>query len=127
MYLHSTSVGKALLAWMPTGEAEAILRQQGLKKRTPKTITSVPRLVAELERVRQLGYSVDDEENSLGARCVGAPILDSSGAVVAALGGSGTLTQTDDANLARIVEALKDAARKISRQLIKSGGATGTS
>jgi len=127
MYLHSTSVGKALLAWMPTSEAEAILRQQGLKKRTPKTITSVPRLVAELECVRELGHSVDDEENSLGARCVGAPIFDSSGAVVAALGASGTLSQTDDANLARIVEALKDAARKISRQLVKSGAATAVS
>jgi IclR family acetate operon transcriptional repressor len=92
-----------------------------LKKRTPKTITSVPRLVAELERVRDLGHSVDDEENSLGARCVGAPIFDSTGVVVAALGASGTLTQTDDANLARIVESLKDAARKISRQLLKSG------
>jgi DNA-binding IclR family transcriptional regulator len=121
MYLHSTSVGKALLAWMPKSEAEAILRQQDLKKRTPKTITSVPRLVAELERVRDLGHSVDDEENSLGARCVGAPIFDSTGVVVAALGASGTLTQTDDANLARIVESLKDAARKISRQLLKSG------
>jgi DNA-binding IclR family transcriptional regulator len=127
MYLHSTSVGKALLAWMPTSAAEAILRQQGLKKRTPKTITSVPRLVAELERVRELGHSVDDEENSLGARCVGAPIFDSSGAVVAALGASGTLSQTDDANLARIVEALRDAARKISRQLVKSGAATAVS
>jgi IclR family transcriptional regulator, KDG regulon repressor len=127
MYLHSTSVGKALLAWMPTSEAEAILRQQGLKKRTPRTITSVPRLVSELERVRELGHSVDDEENSVGARCVGAPIFDSSGAVVAALGGSGTLSQTDDANLARIVEALKDAARKISRQLIRSGASTGIS
>jgi len=121
MYLHSTSVGKALLAWMPKAEAEAILRQQGLKKRTPKTIISVPRLVAELERVRQLGHAVDDEENSLGARCLGAPIFDAGGNVAAALGVSGTLTQTDENNLPRIVEALKDAARKISRQTIKSG------
>jgi IclR family transcriptional regulator, KDG regulon repressor len=121
MYLHSTSVGKSLLAWMPKAEAEAILRQQGLKKRTPKTITSVPRLVAELERVRELGHSVDDEENSLGARCLGAPIFDAGGNVTAALGVSGTLTQTDENNMARIVEALKDAARKISRQTIKAG------
>src|SRR5271165_6959140 len=115
MYLHSTSVGKALLAWMPKNEAEVILRQQGLKKRTPKTITSVPRLV------RELGHAVDDEENSLGARCLGAPIFDAGGNVAAALGVSGTLTQTDENNFARIVEVLKDAARKISRQTIKSG------
>jgi DNA-binding IclR family transcriptional regulator len=121
MYLHSTSVGKALLAWMPKAEAEAILRQQGLKKRTPKTIISVPRLVAELERVRQMGHAVDDEENSVGARCLGAPIFDAGGNVAAALGVSGTLTQTGENNLPRIVDALKDAARKISRHTIKSG------
>ena len=121
MYLHSTSVGKTLLAWMPKSEVEAIVRQQGLKKRTPKTITSVPRLVVDLERVRELGHAVDDEENSLGARCLGAPIFDADGNVTAALGVSGTLTQTDENNIARIIDALKDAARRISRQTIKSG------
>jgi DNA-binding IclR family transcriptional regulator len=125
MYLHSTSVGKALLAWMPKNEAETILRQQVLKKRTPKTITSVPRLVAELERVRELGHAVDDEENSLGARCLGAPIFDAESHVAASLGVSGTLTQTDENNMPRIVDALKDAARKISRQTIRAAGAVG--
>jgi DNA-binding IclR family transcriptional regulator len=41
--------------------------------------------------------------------------------VAAALGVSGTLTQTDENNIARIVDALKDAARRISRQTIKAG------
>jgi len=60
----------------------------------------------------------------LGARCLGAPIFDTMGNVTAALGASGTLTQTDEANMPRIVEALKETARRISRQLQKSG-ATG--
>src|SRR5215470_16454619 len=74
MYLHSTSVGKCLLAWLPKHEVETLMRQQGMKKRTPKTISSVAKLLAELERVREHGHGVDDEENSLGARCVAAPI-----------------------------------------------------
>src|SRR5499427_2604074 len=41
MFVHSTSVGKALLAWMPKTDAEAVLRQHGLKKRTPKTIVTL--------------------------------------------------------------------------------------
>ena len=121
MFLHSTSVGKCLLAWLPRHDVETIAKQQGLKKRTPETITSMPKLLADLEHVKQSGYAVDDEENSLGARCLGAPIFDAMGNVTAALGASGTLTQTDEANMPRIIEALKETARRISRQLQKSG------
>jgi DNA-binding IclR family transcriptional regulator len=123
MYLHSTSVGKALLAWMPKAERDALLHYCDYKRRTPKTITSLSRLVAELERVHQQGYAVDDEENSLGARCVGAPIFDALGNVVAALGVSGTLTQMDAATMPRVADALKETARRVSRQLLKSGAA----
>ncbi len=124
MFLHSTSVGKCLLAWLPKHEVETIAKQQGLKKRTPKTITSITKLIADLEHVKQAGYAVDDEENSLGARCLGAPIFDTMGNVTAALGASGTLTQLDEASMPRIIDALKETARRISRQLQKSG-ATG--
>src|SRR4029077_15686140 len=106
MYLHSTSVGKCLLAWLPKHEIETILKQQGLKKRTPKNITSISKLIADLEHVKQSGYAVDDEENSLGARCLGAPIFDAMGNVTAAIGASGTLTQVDEANMPRMIEAL---------------------
>jgi DNA-binding IclR family transcriptional regulator len=123
MYLHSTSVGKCLLAWLPKPEVETLLRQQGMKKRTPKTISSLPKLLADLEHVRELGHAIDDEENSLGARCLGTPIFDAEGSVSAALGVSGTLTQMDEANLPRIMDALKETARRISRQLLRSGAA----
>ncbi len=52
MFLHSTSVGKCLLAWLPKHEIETMVRQQGLKKRTPKTITSIAKLLADLDRVK---------------------------------------------------------------------------
>lgn len=123
MYLHSTSVGKCLLAWLPKLEVEALLRQQGMKKRTPKTISSVPKLLADLEQVREQAHAMDDEENSMGARCMGAPIFDSMGNVAAALGVSGTLTQMDAANLPRIMDALKETARRISRRLSRNGAA----
>jgi DNA-binding IclR family transcriptional regulator len=121
MFLHSTSVGKCLLAWLPKQEVESLLRRQGMKKRTPKTISSITKLVSELERVRDQGHAVDDEENSLGARCLGAPIFGQAGNVVAALGVSGTLTQMDEENLPRIADVLKETARRISRQLSRAG------
>jgi len=123
MYLHSTSVGKCLIGWLPKEERENLLRDQNLKKRTAKTITSISRLLIEIEHVREHGYAVDDEENSPGARCVGAPIFDSLGNVIAALGVSGTLSQVDRSKLPRIAEALKETSRRITRQLTKTGAA----
>src|SRR5204863_393401 len=82
----STSVGKCLLAWLPKHDVEAIAKQHGLKKRTPETLTSLPKLLADLEHVKQSGYAVDDEEDSLGARCLGVPIFDTLGNVTAARG-----------------------------------------
>jgi len=121
MFVHSTSVGKVLVAWLARAEVEAILREKGVKKRTPKTISSHGKFFAELERVRTQGFAVDDEENSLGARCVGAPVFDALGRVEFALGVSGTVSQMDDETLPRVVEHLKDAARRISRQIQRVG------
>ena len=123
MFLHSTSVGKCLLAWLPKDDVETIVRQQGLKKRTPKTITSITKLLADLEHVKESAYAVDDEENSLGARCLGTPIFDATGNVIAALGASGTLTQMDEDSMPRIIDALKETGRRISRQLQRRGSA----
>ncbi len=85
MRVHATSVGKALVAYIPQERLEQILRKSGMEKRTPKTITTLPRLLKELERVRTQGYAVDDEENNLGARCLGAPIFDERGSIEASL------------------------------------------
>jgi DNA-binding IclR family transcriptional regulator len=99
------------------------VRQQGLKKRTPKTIVTMSKLLADLEHVKLEGYALDDEENSVGARCLGAPVFDVTGNVVAALGASGTLTQVEEASMPRLAEAVKEAARRISRQLHRSAAA----
>ena len=73
--------------------------------------------------MKHAGYAMDDEENSLGARCLGAPVFDAAGNVTAAIGASGTLTQMDEASMPRMIEALKETARRVSRQLLHSGAA----
>lgn len=117
MRVHATSVGKALVAHIPQERLEKILADRAMEKRTPKTITTVTRLLKELEKVRGQGYAVDDEENNLGARCVGAPIFNQHGAIEASLGLSGTIHEVNAQTMPRILEALKDAARHISMQL----------
>ncbi|MEE8200234.1 MAG: IclR family transcriptional regulator [Candidatus Acidoferrales bacterium] len=117
MDVHCTSVGKALVAHLPKAEVEAILREHGLRKRSPKTITSPGRFFHELEKVRAQGYAVDDEENNPGARCVGAPVFGLQGEVRAAVGVSGTTGQIPRANLAKVAEQVREAAGRISAQL----------
>ena len=117
MRVHATSVGKALVAHIPQQQLEKILAERSMEKRTPKTITSLGRLLKELEKVRTLGYAVDDEENNLGARCVGAPVFNQHGGIEASVGLSGTIHQVNEHTMPRIVEALKDAARHLSMQL----------
>jgi IclR family transcriptional regulator, KDG regulon repressor len=117
MEVHSTAVGKALLAYLDPAERESIIRQRGLKKLTPHTIITVPKLMKEFERVRQLGYAVDDEENSLGARCVGAPIFNAHGKVEASIASTGAISMVTREAVPRIAEMVKDAARRISHQI----------
>jgi IclR family transcriptional regulator, KDG regulon repressor len=83
--VHCTSVGKAILAFLPESEADDILRQHGLKRLTPKTLTTPADLKADLKLIRDRGYAIDNEENEEGVRCIGAPILDHSRRPIAAI------------------------------------------
>ncbi|HTU72097.1 MAG TPA: IclR family transcriptional regulator [Trebonia sp.] len=83
--LHCTSIGKAILAALPGPEALGLLSSAGLERRTPRTLTSARQVLADLSQVRQRGYSVDDEENEVGVRCVGAAIYDGTGQAVGAV------------------------------------------
>lgn len=117
MKVHSTSVGKALVCHLPEAEVAQILHEHGMEKRTPRTITSPARFWKELEKVRGLGYAVDDEENNLDARCVGVPVYDAPDHVAAALGLSGTTQQITRDNLHKIAEMMQETARRIARDM----------
>lgn len=117
MNLHSTSVGKALLAHLPPEEVDAMVERKGLKKWTPHTITTQTRLAAELEAVRKRGYAVDEQESTLGVRCVAAPVFGPAGMVEASVGLSATVTQFPAAQVSRMGELVKEAARRISAQM----------
>src|SRR5882762_4980496 len=117
MRVHATSVGKSLVAHIPQQRLEKIIAESGMEKRTAKTITTLPRLLKDLEKIREQGYAVDDEENNMGARCLGAPVFNQNGSIEASLGLSGTINQVNPNTMPRIIEALKDAARHVSMQL----------
>ncbi|MFC6825150.1 IclR family transcriptional regulator [Halopelagius fulvigenes] len=74
--IHSTSLGKSVLAYLPEEERDAIVEGVDFVRMTPHTITSRADFLEELEAVRERGYALDDEENIEGLRCVAAPVRD---------------------------------------------------
>lgn len=82
---YATSMGRAILAFLPEAEADAILDKSDLRPVTDNTITDRRGLKIELQRIRARGYSVNDQEMAIGLRGVAAPILSSTGRPVAAI------------------------------------------
>lgn len=115
--VHTTAIGKVLVANLPKNEIVEILNERGMEKKSLKSITSVEKFLVEADKVKEYGFAVDNEENSPGVRCLAAPVFDATGNVVAAIGASSTITQIDEENLPRYVKILKQSADRISRRL----------
>jgi IclR family acetate operon transcriptional repressor len=88
-HMHATGLGKAILAHLPADRVSSIIEQHGLPELTRHTITDEGELFEELETIRNQGYAVDAEECSAGAMCFAAPITDSAGRALAAIGVTG--------------------------------------
>jgi DNA-binding IclR family transcriptional regulator len=111
---HSTSIGKALLAYAPPGVLDAVL-QAGLTRLTPRTIAMPGMLRKQLRTVAERGYAVNMEETHLGVVSVAAPVLSPNGAALAAISVTGKAGRVDPLRLA---PAVCTAARVLSRTLL---------
>ena len=115
--IHCTSQGKAILSAMDDASRDAIVRDAVLKPLTPLTIIDRRRLQAELRITKARGYAIDDEEIVLGVRCVGAPVIDSSGQVRGAISVAGPAYRLTRARLELLGPELAEAARRVGAQL----------
>lgn len=113
--VYATSLGKAILAFMPSGEQRELLDKIQFQALTQYTITSKEKLVKELERTRERGYSVDVRELEDITSCCGAPVFDYSGQVVAAVSLSDIYNENLDDE--EVAEELKEVAMNISKDL----------
>lgn len=111
-----TAVGKAILAWVDEPAREAVIAA-GLPAVTPYTITDPERLRAELRRIRERGYAVDDRENETDVRCVAAPLFDHEDRVVGALSVSGLSSRMTPATIRELAPRVAATGRQISREL----------
>lgn len=109
--LHSTAIGKAILAHLAPDERVAVVRRLDLVRLTPHTITDRRQLEAEIAVIRHQGYSIDEEENEEGIRCVGAPVFARGGRVIGALSVSAPAFQLS-----------AEEARQLARHVIAAAG-----
>jgi DNA-binding IclR family transcriptional regulator len=115
--LYCTSQGKAILAFYPEATATEIIRSLQFKAFTRNTITKPARLKEELERIRKCGYAIDNEELEEDLRCVGAPVFNHEGNVIAALSIAGPTYRVGGGHLPRLTEAVLGASRQLSAAL----------
>jgi IclR family acetate operon transcriptional repressor len=113
--LHSSGAGKVLLAHMELARRQRTLATMALPRETQRTIVDRSRLESELNEMRSLGYSIDDEEHALGLRCVAAPLFDDLGRAVAAISVSGPSARIPIERLPALGRMVAQAALEATR------------
>lgn len=115
--LHASGIGKALLSGYSDERLERFLRQQPFERFTENTIVDAEALQTQVLLARALGYVVDDEERTVGMRCVAAPIFDSQGDIVAGISVSGPSQRMTKNKVETVGGHVGKAAQEITRQL----------
>lgn len=113
--MYASGIGKALLAFYAPERLEKWLRKQRLEAFTPMTLVGRDALLAELSGIRDTGLSIDNEERTLGMRCVAAPVFNSYGEPVAGLSVSGPISRMDGAAVATFGARVRHAAEAVTR------------
>jgi len=114
---HCTSLGKAILAFLPEEEVSLIVRKDGLKPYTPNTITRRSKLMAELAQIRDRGFAIDDQELEIGLKCIGSVVRDQSGGVVGALSIAGSAMRLDRKQVSLLAPIVARSASEFSMNL----------
>lgn len=114
---YSTSVGKAMLAYMPESEVKEIWENSDIIKHTIHTIVDFNEFMKELHDIKKKGYAIDDEENELGVRCIGAPVFNRKGEVEGSISISGPAIRVTKDKVEEFAVEVKKCAYMISKEL----------
>lgn len=114
---HCCAAGKVFLAYIRDRELERFLSRRGLPRYTENTICDVTKLKEELSIIKREGTAVDNEEFMLGAKCVGAPVKDVNGNIVAAVTVSGPSARLSNGRVQELKSLVKSCALEISRAI----------
>ncbi|MBO3746535.1 IclR family transcriptional regulator [Streptosporangiaceae bacterium NEAU-GS5] len=112
--LHTSGIGKAILAELSDDEVRQIAKHTGLTPLTPNTLSDVDALIAHLAEIRALGYAIDDEENVPGLRCVAAAVFDHTGRVLGGISISALVLDMDRTAIEGLAPEVIAAAKEVS-------------
>ena len=115
--LHSTAIGKCILAAVDERELGEIARRTALEKRTEHTLTTLDALAGDLAEIRHRGYALDDEENEANIRCLAVPVVAADGRTIGAVSVSTVTFVTAREELLAFHGDVRDAARLLARTL----------
>jgi IclR family transcriptional regulator, acetate operon repressor len=115
--LHTTGLGKILLAGLPDKEVERLIKIKGLPRLTPHSITSKTVLMSEIRRVRSQGYALDNQENELEGRCIAAAIRGPNDSTLAALSISGPVFRINLDRARSFLNDLQAACQQIAEKM----------
>ncbi|WP_299396433.1 HTH-type transcriptional regulator BhcR [Pelagibius sp.] len=115
--MHSSAIGKAMLAEMGEDALRDFLHRKGMQRFTDRTIVEPAALRAQLQQIRQRGWGVDDEEHTIGMRCVAATIHNEHGEVIAGISISGPSVRVTETRLGELGARVVQAAEEITEQI----------
>lgn len=111
---HASGIGKAIMAFLPQVPGRAD-KPERLPRFTPHTITDRAQFLADLAQIRIRGYSVDNEERTMGMRCIAAPIFNAYGEAIAGVSLSGPSVRVRPERDAQFGALIREAADQITR------------
>lgn len=112
--MHCTGCGKIMLSYMPQEKVQQILSAHGMPPITPNTITDYELFMDELKTSRERGYAIDNEEESVGGKCVAVAVRTAKGDVAGALSISGSIMSMTEENISRYAKLLMDASHALT-------------
>ena len=115
--LYCTALGKAILAHLPPEQQRKIVSATRFESFTPHTISSAEELTKDLVKVHRRGYSLDDEEAVVGARCIAVAILNRERKVIGGISVSGPVVRVTKRQIPEFAAMLRTAADEIALRL----------
>lgn len=113
--MHNTGVGKAILSQLDDRTVRGIIEQTGMEPATEKSLRNIDELLADLQRIRERGYAIDDNEQEIGVRCFSVPVPHAP--TPTAISVSGPTSRVDEAFGKRAVPLLQAMAQRIGSEL----------
>jgi IclR family acetate operon transcriptional repressor len=115
--IHASGIGKAILSTWSDAEIGRTVGGKQLAHFTDHTLDTLPALLKNIQEIRSRGWSIDDEEHTLGMRCIAAPIFNEHGEAIAGMSISGPAVRLSKEKLIVLGPVIRDAADELTRAM----------